>query len=162
KRTNVSSGGGWMMARQAGRRPQPQSDELAWMLLGGGLGFVLLLVVAWWAGGLASEPVREAAGSANPATIILGQFGGSVPVTATQIGVFAGIVVVLAGIGALLGWAAWKQAGGRSRVDDRAKSMAHVKDLDELSAKSQAADAQRLGATAASDGVPLAKLVNNR
>src|SRR5699024_10594670 len=54
------------------------------------------------------------------------------------------------------------QAGGRSRVDDRAKSMAHVKDLDELSAKSQAADAQRLGATAASDGVPLAKLVNNR
>src|SRR5699024_9940348 len=108
------------------------------------------------------EPVREAAGSANPATIILGQFGGSVPVTATQIGVFAGIVVVLAGIGALLGWAAWKQAGGRSRVDERAKSMAHVKDLDELSAKSQAADAQRLGATAASDGVPLAKLVNNR
>lgn len=35
------------MARQAARRPQPQSDELAWMLLGGVTGFVLLLVVAW-------------------------------------------------------------------------------------------------------------------
>ena len=25
------------MARQAGRRPQPQSDELVWMLFGGAL-----------------------------------------------------------------------------------------------------------------------------
>ena len=150
------------MARQAGRRPQPQSDELVWMLFGGALGFVLVLVGAWWAGGLSSELVREAAGSSNPVTIILGQFSGRVPVTTGQVVVFLLIVLVFAAIAALLVWAAWKQAGGRPRVDDRAKSMAHVKDMDELTAKRQAADAERLGASGASEGVPLAKLVNNR
>ena len=68
------------------------------------------------------------------------------PVTTGQVVVFLLIVLVFAAIAALLVWAAWKQAGGRPRVDDRAKSMAHVKDMDELTAKRQAADAENVSA----------------
>ncbi|SLN00910.1 conjugative transfer gene complex protein [Brevibacterium yomogidense] len=123
---------------------------------------VFLIAAAWWIGGLTSTPVKEATGSANPATMIFGQLGGSVPVTAGQLTVFGLSVLALFAVAALLGWAAWRQTGGRSRVDDRATSMARVKDMDELTAKRQAADAERLGASGASEGVPLAKLVNNR
>ena len=125
---------------------------------------MLVLVGAWWAGGLSSELVREAAGSSEPGdNHPRSGAAGRVPVTTGQVVVFLLIVLVFAAIAALLVWAAWKQAGGRPRVDDRAKSMAHVKDMDELTAKrKQAADAERLGASGASEGVPLAKLVNNR
>lgn len=150
------------MGRQAGRIAQPDGGELPWMIAGGLIGAGVLLVLAWWGGGMASADVRESAGSANPAVMLFGQIGGTVPVTGVQVSVFAASVVGLLAMTALLVWAGLRQRRGPAgRVDDRARSMSRASDLTELMEKHQSADAARLGAGDASAGVPLARLVNN-
>src|SRR5699024_9801314 len=117
------------MARQAGRMAQPTGEELPWMIAGGALGAGVLLVCAWWAGGLASTPVREATGSPNPATMLFGQMSGRVPVSGAQVLVFALLVVVLLAVVGLIVWAGRKQTrSAAGRVDDRARSMSRAKD----------------------------------
>lgn len=150
------------MARQAGRKPQPYSAEMPWIIGGAVLTFGVVVCLAWWVGGLASAPVREGVGSNNPVEMLLAQFSRRAPVTGLQLLIFTAIMAVMLGVGALIGFAARKNAKGPSgRMDDRAHDMTRAKDMAELMSKSAAADAERLGASAASAGVPLAKLVNN-
>lgn len=148
------------MGRQAGRRAQPTS-ETPWIVLGAALGVFVLLGLGWGFAGLLSRPVRESADRANPLSVIIGQIQGSVPVTAIQVLVFVLMIAVFGVLGVALA-IGWRSNGsGSSRVDNRARDMAHSRDMTPMMEKAQAKDSERLRATGASAGVPLARLVNN-
>lgn len=148
------------MGRQAGRRSQPTS-ETPWIVLGAALGLFVLLGLGWGFAGLLSRPVRESADRANPLSVIIGQIQGSVPVTAIQVLVFVLMIAVLTVLGIALA-IGWRRSGsGALRVDNRARDMAHSRDMAAMMEKAQAKDSERLRATGASAGVPLARLVNN-
>lgn len=149
------------MAQQAGRRNQPLDGDTGWLVIGGIVALIVMLFMMYWISGMIDPTVREAVGNPNPVMLVMAQATGTAPVTGLQIAALIGQVILVGGLAGLIGFAWKKNRKSPTRVDDRARSMTRVKDVAELSAKQAAQDAERLGATAASKGVPLGKLVNN-
>lgn len=149
------------MTQQAGRKHQPMSGDTGW-LIGGGIMAVVVMIIGMYVVSLYVDPgIREAAGSSSVQTMLAAQITGRAPMTFLQIVVFVGELVLLAAVGVLI-FVAWRRTRGtKSRVDDRARDMTRVKDMAELGNKAAKKDAERLEATSAGDGVPLGKLVNN-
>ena len=148
------------MIRQAGRKSEPTSES-PWIVLGAAVGVLLLAILGWGTAGLVSRSVRESADRLNPISVIIGQIQGAVPVTLAQVLVFVLMVAVFVIIVMALVIAVLHRGMGAGRVDNRARDMAHARDMADLTEKAQAKESARLGASSASAGVPLARLVNN-
>lgn len=144
---------------RSGRKNQPANDELLWIIGGGILTLVIMGVLLWTLGAILDPNVPQS--SNNPVQILMDQSRGYLPVSGLQIAVFAlGLLLLLAVIVMLV--VVWRRSRGTSsRIDHLAKEMAHAKDFKALEEPAARADAERLGATKAGIGVPLAKLVNN-
>lgn len=145
---------------RAGRGRQPAGGDSMWI----GLCLVLVGVVAvalLWCGAAALDPAVSSEGR-GPVQLILDQLRGRLRVGGLQVAVFAGGLVLLLLVAVLLG-VIWKRLNkGRSRVDHLSREMSKASEFAPLMSKAAAADSERLRATAAGPGVPLAKLVSNR
>lgn len=149
------------MSQRAGRRSQPGTGETGWIVLGGFLALAMVLVVGWWGAALLDSSITGPAAADDPITIITGQATGTLPVTGLQIAVFTVAVVLVLGLTLLVVIAGLRQRSKSSPVDHLARSMSRPKDHREFFEKAAAADAERLGATSASTGPPLGRLVSN-
>lgn len=100
----------------------------------------------------------ESALPSDPFALLFGVFSGKVSWPAASWWVLAGILLVVAALGVLVG--VWLHRGHkrRSRVDRAAAYMGRGRDVEELSRKSAQAKAQRLGVTS-SAGVPIGRTV---
>ncbi|ALQ32550.1 conjugal transfer protein TraG [Arthrobacter sp. YC-RL1] len=145
---------------RSGRKNQPATDETLWIIGGGILTLGIVGVLLWTFGAILDPNVENT--SNNPVQILMDQSRGFLPVGGIQIAVFAlGLLLLLAVIAMLL--VVWRRSRGTSsRVDHLAKEMGHAKDFKALEEPAARADAERLGATKAGIGSPLAKLVNNK
>lgn len=144
---------------RSGRKNQPANDEALWIIGGGALTLGIMGVLLWALGAILDPKVQNT--SNNPVQILMDQGRGYVPVGGIQITVVAlGLLLLLAVLVMLM--VVWRRSRGtRSRIDHLAKEMAHAKDFKSLEEPAARTDAERLGATKAGIGVPLAKLVNN-
>lgn len=141
-----------------GRRTQPASSETGWVLAAGlltlGIGALALWIFGAWI-----DPTIGATG--GPFDILISQATGDTPVGLWQLIVFvAGAAVLLIVAAAFLVVMRRGRKKG-SRIDHLASRMAKAKEFDALTEPVITGDAERLRATAAGPGVPLAKLVNN-
>lgn len=135
------------------RRADP-ADEERWLWA---LGVVAVIMIAWgtlWGTArLLGTTHASAGGYLAELTRGLTRIG---PAQAAL------TLLFLAGIGAG-SWALARKVralnAGRTRVDAKAASMAHEKDLISMLPAGARADAERLGATRASDGVPVGRLI---
>jgi len=145
---------------RSGRKNQPATNDTAWMLGGGILALGIVGVMLWTVGAILDPSVPQS--SKNPVEILMDQSRGYLPVGGLQVTVFIlGLLLLLAVIMMLI--VVWRRnRGTSSRVDHLAKEMGHAKDFKALEEPAARKDAERLGATKAGTGVPLAKLVNNR
>jgi type IV secretory pathway TraG/TraD family ATPase VirD4 len=144
---------------RSGRKNQPASNDSAWMAASGVLALAVVGALLWGIGAVLDPGVEPPTN--NPASIIMDQARGYLPVGGIQVLVFALGMALLLGVAAMLmqQWA--RSTQHRSRVDHLAKDMGHSKDFAELSEAAAKADTQRLGAEKAGVGVPLAVLVNS-
>lgn len=149
------------MAQQAGRKNQPLDGDTGWLIIGGLIAFVAVIFGMYWVSVVVDPSIQKNAGASNPFLVIIAQVTGNAPVTWVQLLTFLAQLLVLGGVAALIGYAWRKNRRTNSRIDDRARDMTRIKDVAELSEKQASKDAERLGATGASLGVPLGKLVNN-
>lgn len=149
------------MAQQAGRKNQPLDGDTGWLIIGGLIALVAVIFGMYWVSVVVDPSIQKNAGASNPFLVIIAQVTGDAPVTWIQVLTFLAQFLVLSGIAALIGFAWMKNRRTNSRIDDRARDMTRIKDVAELSEKQATKDAERLGATGASLGVPLGKLVNN-
>ncbi|MEW1982429.1 TraM recognition domain-containing protein [Citricoccus sp. NPDC079358] len=143
-----------------GRRTQPASAETGWVLAAGALtaligGAVLWIVGAWL------DPTTDTDAAGGPVELIAAQATGETPVGGVQLAVFGTGLLLLLGLGAAFAVVALRTSRRRSRVDHLAPKMAKAREFDALTEPAMAQDSERLRATAAGPGVPLAKLVNN-
>lgn len=145
---------------RSGRKNQPANDETLWIIGGGILTLGIMGVLLWTLGAILDPNVPQS--SNNPVQILMDQARGFLPVGRLQIAVFAlGLLLLLAVIVMLV--VVWRRSRGTSsRIDHLAKEMGHAKDFKALEEAAARADAERLGATKAGIGSPLAKLVNNK
>lgn len=149
------------MAQQAGRKNQPLDGDTGWLIIGGLIALAAVLFGMYWVSVVVDPAIQKNAGASNPFLVIIAQATGNAPVTGVQLLTFLGELLALASVAALIGFAWKKNRRTNSRIDDRARDMTRIKDVAELSEKQATKDAERLGATGASLGVPLGKLVNN-
>lgn len=149
-----------MADQRAGRLNQPGSSETPWIVALAGLTVVVVLGLLWVAGA-AVDPATSEHGS-NPVEIIAAQLRGDATVGGVQLLVFGVGAVVLLGVAGLIGWAAWQRRGRGSRIDHLASRMSKAKDFASLTQVAADADAERLRATDAGSGMPLAKLVQSQ
>lgn len=149
------------MAQQAGRKTQPLDADTGWLIIGALIALGVMVFGMYWVSVVVDPTIRESAASANPFVVLIAQVTGDVAVTGVQTLVFLAQVLILGAVAALIVLAWRKNRRTGSRVDDRARDMTRIKDVDELTEKEASKDAERLGATGASLGVPLGKLVNN-
>lgn len=149
------------MAQQAGRKNQPLDGDTGWLIIGGLIALAAMLFGMYWVSVVVDPTIQKNAGASNPFLVIIAQATGNAPVTGVQLLTFLGELLALASVAALIGFAWKKNRRTNSRIDDRARDMTRIKDVAELSEKQATKDAERLGATGASLGVPLGKLVNN-
>jgi type IV secretory pathway TraG/TraD family ATPase VirD4 len=143
-----------------GRRTQPASAETGWVLAAGAL-TALIGAIALWVAGAWLDPTTDTGAAGGPVELLAAQATGEVPVGGVQLAVFGAGLLVLLGLGAAFAVVALRTGSRRSRVDHLAPKMAKAREFDTLTETAMAADAERLRATAAGPGVPLAKLVNN-
>ncbi len=145
---------------RSGRKNQPANDEALWIVGGGILTMGIVGVLLWTLGAILDPKVENT--SNNPVQILMDQSRGYLPVGGVQIAVFAlGLLLLLAVVVMLV--VVWRRSRGTSsRIDHLAKEMSHAKDFKSLEEPAARADAERLGATKAGCGSPLAMLVNNR
>lgn len=155
--------GGWQlsMAQQAGRKHQPMSADVGWFIAGGFIALLAVLACIYLVSLYVDPAIRDAAGSSRAPALIAAQLTGTAPMTGLQIGAIIGQLVLLIGLGIVIGVLWRRQRGDRTRIDDRAKDMTHVKDMAELRERSARKDAERLDSLNAGIGVPLGRLVNN-
>lgn len=149
------------MAQQAGRKNQPLDGDTGWLIIGGLIALAAVLFGMYWVSVVVDPTIQKNAGASNPFLVIIAQATGNAPVTGVQLLTFLGELFTLASVAALIGFAWKKNRRTSSRIDDRARDMTRIKDVAELSEKQATKDAERLGATGASLGVPLGNLVNN-
>lgn len=149
------------MAQQAGRKNQPLDGDTGWLIIGALIALVAVLFGMYWVSVVVDPSIQKNAGASNPFLVIIAQVTGDAPVTGVQLLTFLSELLALAGVVALIGFAWMKNRRTNTRIDDRARDMTRIKDVAELSEKQATKDAERLGATGASLGVPLGKLVNN-
>ena len=143
---------------RAGRRSQPQGNQLLWWLALGLLLFAVVAVLLWiLAGNL--DPGHPGRGR-DPLELLASQLKGQTPVTGAQVGIFFAALLLVAGLATGLALLLRKAMHGGSRVDHLASSMGHKRDYAGISAAAVKADTERLGAEGAGPGVPLAVLVN--
>ncbi|MGC0271245.1 type IV secretory system conjugative DNA transfer family protein (plasmid) [Glutamicibacter soli] len=145
---------------RSGRKNQPANDETLWIIGGSILTLGIMGVLLWTFGAILDPNVPQS--SNNPVQILMDQARGFLPVGGIQIAVFTlGLLLLLAVIAMLV--VVWRRSRGTSsRIDHLAKEMSHAKDFKALQEPAARADAERLGATKAGIGSPLAKLVNNK
>lgn len=149
------------MAQQAGRKNQPLDGDTGWLIIGGLIALAAVLFGMYWVSVVVDPTIQKNAGASNPFLVIIAQATGNAPVTGVQLLTFLGELFTLASVAALIGFAWKKNRRTSSRIDGRARDMTRIKDVAELSEKQATKDAERLGATGASLGVPLGNLVNN-
>lgn len=149
-----------MLQRRAGRRNQPLGQDAGWMVVGGFLLLGMVVFGLWWAASVVHPATRQAVTGLDPMTVVVGQFSGSVPVPAMVLVFFVVGLLVLTVLTVGIVMAGLRSYQGQTRVDSLAKSMARPKDLEGLSEDQAAANSEKLGATAASNGVPLGRMVN--
>lgn len=150
-----------MIDQRAGRRNQPSSAETPWIVVLVVLVTAIIAAGLWAVAGSLDNSVRGQTGSTSPLEIVAAQLRGDAAVGTVQIVLFIiGIVILLAIIVGLT-WAIRRKMRGKSRIDHLANKMSKAKDFTALTHKAAKADAERLGALPAGDGVSLAKLVNN-
>ena len=101
------------MTQQAGRKHQPMSGDTGW-LIGGGIMAVVVMIIGMYVVSLYVDPgIREAAGSSSVQTMLAAQITGRAPMTALQIVVFVGELVLLAAVGVLI-FFAWRRTVARN------------------------------------------------
>ncbi|GED11272.1 type IV secretory system conjugative DNA transfer family protein [Cellulosimicrobium cellulans] len=140
------------MARQRNRRAEPGANELGYLVLLGVLATLVVVAAAIWAGAQTNPAVES---GTNPVVVVGQVVTGQIPFTGAQGAVTFGVLGLLAVVGGLVGVAAWRNARGRSRVDEKARYLASGRDVDELAEKAAAKDSLRLGAAGAGAGVTL-------
>ena len=138
------------------RRSQP-GEWQGWLGIAAALFAGVSVAVLVWAAAYAVDPTIG-----WPSAFYIGLATGTVvwPAAATPLAV--GTVVVFAG---LIGFGvvrSHRRKARASRVDSKAGSMARAGDLRTLLPVGAAADAERLGASSASDGVPIGRLLPGR
>lgn len=143
-----------------GRRTQPASAETGWILAAGALTAVIGGAMLWAAGAWI-DPAVDTGAAGGPVELLIGQATGGAPVGGVQLAVFLIGLVLLLGLGAAFAVVALRSSKRRSRVDHLAGKMAKAREFDALTEPAMTQDAERLRATGAGPGVPLAKLVNN-
>lgn len=145
---------------RSGRKNQPAANDTAWMIGGGIFTLGIVGVMLWTVGAILDPSVPQS--SKNPLQILMDQGRGYLPIGGIQLSVFIlGLLLLLSVIVMLV--VVWRRSrGSSSRIDHLAKEMAHAKDFKALEEPAARKDAERLGATKAGIGVPLAKLVNNK
>ncbi|QCU79608.1 conjugal transfer protein TraG (plasmid) [Citricoccus sp. SGAir0253] len=141
-----------------GRRTQPASAETGWVLAAGALTALIGVVVLWTVGAWL-DPTTDT--DTGPVDLLAAQATGQVPVGGVQLAVFCTGLLLLLGLGAAFVVVALRTTKRRSRVDHLAPKMAKAREFEALTEPAMTADAERLRATGAGPGVPLAKLVNN-
>lgn len=149
-----------MLQSRPGRRSQPLGQDAGWLVVGGLLLLVLVLIGVWWAASVVHPATRAATSQLDPVAIVVGQVTGSIPVPAMVLVFFAVGAAVLAALTIGVVMAGLRSYQGHTRVDSLAKSMARPKDMQGLSPEAIAANSEKLRATSASKGVPLGRLVN--
>jgi type IV secretory pathway TraG/TraD family ATPase VirD4 len=143
--------------RAPNRRREPGSDELVWLVGGGAfVGAFLLWCAAWLAARWAD---RQTAG--DPFTYGAGFLSGDSRWPGGASGRFVILLLPLAGMLVVLGWLFARSIRGRTRVDDRAASMAAARDQRELEAPAMRREAAQLGAQCVHCGLPLGRSVRN-
>ncbi|GAA1133730.1 type IV secretory system conjugative DNA transfer family protein [Citricoccus alkalitolerans] len=142
-----------------GRRTQPASSETGWVLAAGLLTLGIGALGLWVFGAWIDPTIGGTSG--GPLDVLISQATGHIPVGAWQLIVFAaGVAVLLVVAAAFLVVVRRGQKNG-SRIDHLASQMAKAKEFDALNEPTISKDSERLRATSAGPGVPLAKLVNN-
>ena len=144
------------MSREAGRRQQPATNELGWILLGAVFVFLILVAMLVWLGAL-TNPAIQRLGAQDPVTVLSALLEGTLPVSTGQVLLTVGLFAVLAVVVALMVVLGVRQRRSRSRVDYKSRSMAQGRDLRDLFENAAEADSKRLGADAAGPGVTLAR-----
>ena len=140
------------MAREQHRLRQPHGHQAPWIALLGVIGVLLAVFAAVWAGAQVNESLVSVR---NPILVVVDVVTGRVPMTIGQGLLTFGIIAVLVAVAALLGVAALRREAGETRVDYKARVMATLRDVDELTTESARAKALELDALAAGVGSPL-------
>lgn len=144
-----------------GRKAQPASNEPVWAGAGILLSMMVLAMMLWFFGAVLDPTVDTsiASSTSNPATLLLAQGRGYLPVGGIQVLIFGAGMAVLLTVAALV-LVLWRhRTRTRSRIDHLARDMSRPKDFAQLGLRAATADAQRLGALQTGPGVPLARLV---
>lgn len=141
---------------RAGRRSQPGMADGPWLAATAVLCLSLVLTGVWAGVGLLTAQAPEGTGLVD---LLVAQGRGTVPVTGWQVVAVAVAALIFGGV-ALAAWKVFGGSGRSSRLDHLARSMSRPKDFQEMSRDRAARDAERLHATQAGPGVPLAKLTN--
>lgn len=146
------------MSRESGRKKQPASNDLPWILLGGFLVLVIAVVLIVWLGAQAN-PETGKLPSSDPLGVISALIDGSLVPAVPQLFATGALLLILIAsvVAAIVLFMRYQRT--RSRVDNRSKSMAQARDLVDLFEDHAIKDAERLGAAAAGPGVTLASHV---
>lgn len=145
---------------RAGRRSEPLALDAIWIGVLAVL-MVVLAAVGLWVLGAAADPTVSP-NSLNPFALISDQIQHNVNVGGVQVLVFVGGLAVLAAVVMFFVITVRRLNGQGSRIDHLAREMSRPKDFVGLELKAAQQDTERLNATKAGPGVPLAKLVVNR
>lgn len=146
------------MSREAGRKKQPATNDLGWILLGGFLVLVVGVVMIVWLGAQANPGVEKLPAS-DPIGVISALMDGSLVATVPQVLATGGLLLLLAAVIVFAIIITVRYQRTRSRVDHKSKSMAQSRDLADLFEAAAIKDANRLGAEGAGPGVTLASHV---
>lgn len=138
------------------RRTQP-GEWRGWLGIAGALFVAVVVALAVWG---AAYAVDQTVGWPPDFYVGLATGTTSWPRAATPLAV--GVVVVVVALAAVVVVQTQRRNTRTSRVDAKAASMARPKDLGTMLPAGAAADAVRLGATGASDGVPVGRLLPGR
>lgn len=136
------------------RRSDPTSSEMWVLALLGLLGLMGVYVMVWAGSRMAEWTEAGPLGFLSEWATGVVRIPAWLPITA---------LVLSCGVLVLLGLAVrGRSTGTGARVDSKAQSMAQAADLREMLARGARADAERLGATRASQGIPVARLIPRR
>lgn len=143
--------------RAPNRRREPGSDELVWLVGGGAFVCAFLLWCAAWLAARWSDARTAGDPFGFGAQLLSGE--SSWPAGASWR--LVALLVPLLLFAGVVSWLLVRTLRGRTRVDDRASSMAAARDQRELEEPATRKEAARLGAQCAHSGLPLGRSVRN-